>query len=305
MQLSDYIEKIKSSPKFNNKNFRGDFPSPTMLKEKPHTHLKIIVEQAENLTKGKANLAEFLKFIGINPTENDIDWLIKTFIDDIRQFSTQHPDLQLLEKTSMWAQNRLPSYTLFTLSRARILPETYKNHIELHDQPRSFDLFSVPFIIRLSIEQKLKAIIGFESSELKLSNGRVKSSDQFPALKVINFLTSSDLVDSPLPFSEIKKIYNWSCGFVHTGKKEYIWLSLKAVSLLNKLFSRDCSCRYGVAINYLKDGVSIQDLQAAINASPGFIKSNEIKISEESISLSLSADEFDETAGFWDKRQNH
>ncbi|MDP3927384.1 MAG: hypothetical protein Q8R57_00020, partial [Bacteroidota bacterium] len=143
------------------------------------------------------------------------------------------------------------------------------------------------------------------SSELKLSNGRVKSSDQFPALKVINFLTSSDLVDSPLPFSEIKKIYNWSCGFVHTGKKEYIWLSLKAVSLLNKLFSRDCSCRYGVAINYLKDGVSIQDLQAAINASPGFIKSNEIKISEESISLSLSADEFDETAGFWDKRQNH
>jgi len=304
MEITDYIEIIKSNPKYNNKNFRDNFPNQKILKEKPHQHLGIIVAQAEQLAAAKNDPNKFLEFIGINPTLNDIDWLIDIFINDIKQFSTQNPELELLKNMDLWAQSQLPSYTLFALSRSRILPETHEKYIELLDQPRKFDLFSVPFLVRLSIEQKLKAIIGFESSESKLNDGQIKVSDQFPALKVINFLISSELVNSPLSFDEIKKIYNWSCGFVHTGKKEYIWLSLKAVSLLNKLFSMDCGSYYGEKINYLKQGVTIEELQSTINSSPSFLKSNEIKITEESISLKLSTNKFDETAGFWDKRRN-
>jgi len=98
------------------------------------------------------------------------------------------------------------------------LPDTYKN-IEIRDQESTFSLYAVPFIIRLAIELKLKAIVGFVSSEIRLSDGQIKASNEFPALRVISFLLSSDLFEFPASLSEIKKIYNWSCGFVHTGEK--------------------------------------------------------------------------------------
>lgn len=303
MKLKSYIEKIKLNPKFNNKNFSGDFPNPSKLKEKPHLHLRIIVEQAEYLIAGKTNPKEFSAFIGIETTKKDIDSLINNLIHDIEQFSTQYPELKLLDNVIMFSQSQLPSYTLFTLARSKILPDTYKNYIDLLDQPRKFDLFSIPFLVRLSIENKLKAMIGFKSSKSKLSDGQNKVSDQFPALKVINFLQTSEQIKSILPFDEIKKIYNWSCGFVHTGNKEYIWLSLKAVSSLNKLFNYDYNRYYGRRINYLTPGVTVEELQSAINSSPSFSKPNETKIIEESLSLTLSATEFDETSGFWDKRK--
>ncbi|ULN67040.1 hypothetical protein MID13_18150 [Vibrio gigantis] len=304
MELNDYIEKIKQSPRYNGKNFTGNFPNPSALKEKPHQHLNIIIEQAELILNTPQQPISFAETVGTLPTLADIDTLKKLFIHDIRQFATEHQELNLLDNHLHFAQNQLPSYTLFSLLRAKLLPNTYEQHIDMHDQASVLELYSVPFLVRLAIEKKLQAIIGFKSSELKLSDGQTKVTDQFPALKVINFLIHSDLVVSPLPFSELKKLYNWSCAFVHTGKKEYIWMSLKAVSHLNKLFSEDEDRFLGKPICCLSKGVTVNDLQTAINSNTAFSDPNKDKVFEESVQLELSAEEFDYTNKFWDKRNN-
>ena len=272
-------------------------------RDKPHQHLNIIVEQAERVIAAIDDPSLYMDHIGILPTSVDVSSIAKIFASDIKQFATENPDLKLIENNFYLAQNQLPSYTLFRLSRSKLLPDTYCKHIEFLEQENVFSLYSVPFLVRLAIESKLKGMVGFKSSEIRLSDGSNKVSNEFPALKIINFLKSSDLIESPMPFEELKKIYNWSCGFVHTGKKEYIWMSLKAVSNLNVLFSKDYNQYYGQRISYLKSGVTLAQLQSEINASPSFSKPSENKVAEEAIMLELSEDEFDDTCGFWDKRK--
>lgn len=302
MELKNYIDLVKCNPKYKSKDFKGNFPNPSSINDKPHQHLNIIVEQAERIITAIDDPSLYMDHIGILPTSVDVSSIAKIFASDIKQFATENPDLKLIENNLYLAQNQLPSYTLFRLSRSKLLPDTYGNYIEFLDQENVFSLYSVPFIVRLAIESKLKGMVGFKSSEIRLSDGHIKVSNEFPALKVINFLISSDLIESPIPFEELKKIYNWSCGFVHTGKKEYIWMSLKAVSNLNVLFSKDYDQYYGQRISYLKSGVTLAQLQSAINSSPSFSEPNENKVSTEAIMLELSEDKFDYTSGFLDRR---
>ncbi|WP_295749202.1 hypothetical protein [Undibacterium sp.] len=303
MELKNYIDQIKCNPKYKSKDFKGNFPNPSSIKDKPHQHLNIIVEQAERVIAAIDDPSLYMDHIGILPTSVDVSSIAKIFASDIKQFATENPDLKLIKNNFYLAQNQLPSYTLFRLSRSKLLPDTYDNYIELLGQENVFSLYSVPFLVRLAIESKLKGMVGFKSSEIRLSDGHIKVSNEFPALKIINFLISSDLIESPMPFGELKKIYNWSCGFVHTGKKEYIWMSLKALSNLNVLFSKDYNQYYGRRISYLKSEVTLAQVQSEINASPSFSKPSENKVTEEEIVLNLSEDEFDDTSGFWDKRK--
>ncbi|MGX9260907.1 hypothetical protein ACWXWN_14230, partial [Pantoea dispersa] len=55
-----------------------------------------------------------------------------------------------------FAQNQIPSYTLFELSRSLIFPDTYEKYIDLNGQQRVFELYSIPFLIRLTIKKNLK-----------------------------------------------------------------------------------------------------------------------------------------------------
>ncbi|HDR9100708.1 hypothetical protein [Burkholderia vietnamiensis] len=303
MKLKNYIDQIKCNPNYKNKDFKGNFPNPSSIKDKPQQHLNIIVEQAERVIAAIDDPSLYVDHIGILPSSIDLSSIAELFAGDIKQFATENPDLDLIKNGFYIAQSQLPGYTLFRLSRSKLLPDTYGKYIELLDQENAFSLYSVPFIVRLAIESKLKGMVGFKSSNIRLSDGQTKVSNEFPALKIINFLISSNLIESSLPFGELKKIYNWSCGFVHTGKKEYIWMSLKAISCLNVLFSKDYNQHYGDRICYLKSDVTLARLQSEINASPLFSRPSENKVTEEAIELNLSEDEFDVTSGFWDKRK--
>lgn len=303
MELKNYVDQIKSNLNYKSKDFKGKFPNPSSIKSKPRQNLNIIVEQAERVIAAIDNPGLYEDHIGILPSSVDIKSIAGLFVSDIRQFATENPDLKLLGSDFYLSQDQLPSYTLFRLSRSKLLPDTYGRYIEFLGQENAFSIYSVPFIIRLAIESKLKGMVGFKSSEIRLSDGRKKVSSEFPALKIINFLISSGLVESPLPFEEIKKIYSWSCEFVHTGRKEYIWMSLKAVSSLNILFSKDYSQYYGCKIRYLKSGVTLERLQSEINSSLSFSKPAGNKVAKEGIVLNLSEDAFDMTSGFWDKRR--
>ncbi|WP_405632052.1 hypothetical protein [Pseudoalteromonas sp. Ld20] len=302
MKLKQYIEVIKTNQFFNNKGYTGNFPNPSTLEEKPHQHLKIIVEQGELLLKAFEDPTIMESTLGVTPITADLERICEIFTNDIEQFATKFSELKLIEGLQLFAQDRIPSYTLFTLARENLLQNTYEQHIDLLNQKSVYNLYSIPFLLRLAIENKLKAMIGFDSSKAKLSDNQTKISDQFPALKVINFLKDSDFVKSPLPFNELKKVYNWSCKFVHTGQKEYIWMSLKATSHLNILFSREHSNYLGESISYLKDGVTIADLQQAINSSTSFSQPHISKVIEESIELNLEEYQFDMTNSFWDNR---
>lgn len=301
MDLQDYCDILKKHPNYNNKCSR-DFPNPSKITEKPQQHINIIVEQAEVIIAAQNNPNIINDHLGIIPTDVDFVSLFRIFVNDIKQFSSENTELNLLEGNLFFGQNQIPSYTLFELSRSLIFPDTYEKHIDLNDQQRVFELYSIPFLIRLTIEKKLKANIGFNQSTIKLSDGQLKTSSQFPALKVINFLITSELIDCPISFKELKKIYNWSCKFVHTGEKEYIWLTLKAISMLNELFPENQS-KYNRRISYLKDGVTLGSLQMAINNSREFSNPNEKKITEEFITLELSDEEFDDEFSFMDRRK--
>lgn len=305
MELKDYVDQIKLNENYKNNNFKGNFPNPSSIKIKPKQNLNIIVEQAERLIVAIDDPSHYFDHMGIIPSSIDLNTISRLFIHDIMQFATDNFHLNLLKKNALVSQNQIPGYTLFTLSKSRLFPDTYEKYIDLLDQQRAFSLYSIPFLVRLAIESKLKGMIGFKSSTIRLSDGHIKISREFPTLKVINFLISSDLIESPFPFEEIKKIYNWSCGFVHTGEKEYIWMSLKAVGSLNSLFSKDHNSRYhGDTICYLKSGVTLEQFQLEINASSSFSEPSKNKISEEKIALDLSEGEFDMTTGFWDKRKS-
>ena len=61
----------------------------------------------------------------------------------------------------------------------------------------------------------------------------------------------------------MKNIYSWSCKFVHTGQKEYRWLILKALDVVTQLFVNHQGV--GGRIETLKPGMTLNDLQAALN----------------------------------------
>lgn len=300
-QIISYSMKIKAHKKYN-KNFTGGFPNPSELKKKPHLHLPIIVEQIECLLNLLKNNNEKNYYLGILTDRSDLERLINKIEQDFIAFNSIHGHIDL--PCLSYEQTTLTGNTLFNLSRSAILKDTYKKHIDMNCQKSVYETFSVPFLLRLAIEKKLKGMIGFKSATTYLSDGNKQESEHFPAARVINFLIKNDLVESKIKFNEIKKIYNWCCSFVHTGNKDYIWMMLKALDCIDKLFYRENNHgQYsGNRIFALKNGIKHSELEKLMNNSIFFNFRKKEKITEEYMLLSLDENEYDEEFGFYDKR---
>jgi len=96
-ELKDFVSQIKRNPHYKSKGFKGNFPNPSSLKSKPHQHLNIIIEQAELLIAALDDPSRYTDCLGILPTSVDVNTIAKIFATDILQFSSEYPDLKLLQ----------------------------------------------------------------------------------------------------------------------------------------------------------------------------------------------------------------
>ncbi|GAB7534276.1 hypothetical protein [Burkholderia sp. 3C] len=295
---TNIIGKIKNHKKYN-KKYLGKFPSAKTLRENPLANLPIIVEQMQLIVDLLTDHPHKPSLLGIWTEKDDLVNLLDQIIDEISELETELQEA-IATKRVIFGQTVIPGHTLFTLARSTLLKATY-NHIELQGQKQVIDSFSVIFLLRLSIESKLSTMMGFKSIKTINPNGSKFSSDHFPAGPAFTFL--KEYGDSyfllPISFAELKKIYDWSCRFVHSGRKEYIWMTLKAIDYVEKLFVGHSGTGFsGSRISNLKEGVSIDNLQDKLNNL--FSKPNSphapILIWE------LSNDVHDITHSFWDTR---
>ncbi|MEJ8918202.1 hypothetical protein WL832_26925 [Escherichia coli] len=120
------------------------------------------------------------------------------------------------------------------MAASSLLPNTYKT-IE-QNAGKVFDTYSIPFKIRVAIENKIKSIIGFKSLAIIKNNGDKINSNEFPFAGVINELISTNCLELPCSLKDVKNIYQWGCEFCHTGEKEPVWLSMKALEIIALLF---------------------------------------------------------------------
>ena len=257
-KFKNIIKEIKNHPSYEESD--GSFPNSAILKRYPIKHLSIIVEQAENILKNESG-----SFYSCNDSE--LNEFIEKFIMEIRFFFTENKISINNHLLVGMGQLIIPSEALYNIASSREYPCKYKN-IDLLSHPSAYDSFSVPFILRLAIENKIKGMIGYDYCENK--NG-VKAN--FPSTPIIKFLESSSLLSSPCPFNEVKKIYSWSCGFTHTARKEYIWLKLKALDCLQPLFDYETNKQYQPnpnsndihsPLNYL-NGITLEILNIQLN----------------------------------------
>ncbi|AQY64187.1 hypothetical protein PverR02_03720 [Pseudomonas veronii] len=210
------------------------FPLDRKLRSGPEEHFNIIIEQARKLIDGRTNE----RLCGLQFWDGDEKGLKRLFANDLQQFLAAE-NIFIPEISLVHAQTLIPDKAAFNIARSRLLPVTYKS-IELANHASAFDYFSVPFLIRLSIENKLKKIIGFVKSDVARP-GRASRLDtqEFPVTSLILELKKLGCLDLPCDFEDLLQIYNWSCRFCHTGQKEYLWLSMKAIEILSPLFSSE------------------------------------------------------------------
>ncbi|MCA8407701.1 hypothetical protein LGN09_22615 [Burkholderia cenocepacia] len=292
------IDKIKSHKKYN-KKYSGTFPSLETLKTKPHANFPIIVEQLQlmvNLLQGHSPKPHVL---GVWVEEDDLVNLLNKIIDEVSELQGE---LGETIATSRWSfgQTIIPGHTLLTLARSVPLSATYR-HIDLLGQKGIVESFSVSFLLRLSIESKLSTMMGFKSVTSINSNGSKFVSDHFPVGAAFRFLKAhgDSYFSLPIPISELKKVYDWSCRFVHTGRKEYIWMTLKAIDCIEKLFEGHSGTGFsGSKISNFREGKTIEDLR--INLNTYFYNYNSSHIA--TLIWDLSEDVYDETHSFWDAR---
>lgn len=230
-ELTEYSKAIKSKieqQKFNTSN-PDIFPNKSsLLKNKVPHHLIMMVEQAEKILALEPNSRLF----GLPYHEDDNNELVKLFISDIEQFTTlDRVDLGLGRST--WAQSRIGENAFFHLANSPLLPHTYKS-IDQHAGD-VFDIYSIPFKLRIALELKLKTIIGFESCTIT-QNGKKTTSKELPFTNTLNRLIKINCLKTPCSLQNIQNIYQWACNFCHTGEKEYIWITMKALDLVSPLF---------------------------------------------------------------------
>ena len=154
-------------------------------------------------------------------------------------------------------------------------------------QNKTYDLYSLPFLIRITIETQIKSIIGFDS---------IQKSTLLTS-RIIEFLIiNNDLVSiNKTILEDMKNIYTWSSSFIHTGEKEPIWLILKSLQLIQKLFiHQEKQSQYmGQYLNYLN--VELQEFQQKLNTFLYPKKNNQII---------LSSKNFEMHSKFYDKTKN-
>ena len=105
-----------------------------------------------------------------------------------------------------------------------------RRHIDYHD----ISLSSVSvFLIRQAIETKvlnslgIHAIVDSEKKNLKLK-----------IEKIIEFITSNENIDFPIPKSILLKISKWSNYYIHSGIMHYHWQIMWAHKVLLPVFSQ-------------------------------------------------------------------
>lgn len=269
-KLQRIIEGIRNHELY--KEFDGNFPYSATLTRYPEKHLPIIVEQAELIIKNSSHFKIEME---------NYDTFIEKYIMDIRFFFTENSLSIENELLVGMGQLVIPSHALFHVAASREYPDRYKNQ-DLLSHPSAYDSFSIPFILRLSIENKIKEMIGYDYCDYKNGNKGI-----FPFSLIINFLISNNSLQSPCPFQQIKKIYTWACRFTHTAQKEYIWLKLKALQCLQPLFDYRLNKKYQISqglhgkLNYLNSGVTLQDLMNDINENPKIKRRFKFYLSED------------------------
>ncbi len=226
-----HLAKIKK--KHTSKSIR--FPLSKKIKKDATEHFLIIIEQAEKIISKRDDCL----LCGLPHWDNDKEFLENFFADDLMQFLTEEKITIPGINSLVYAQNSIPEKAAFNIARSRLLPSTYSS-IELANHSVAYQTFSIPFLIRLTIENKLKSIIGFVKSDIKRPGIPViRDTQEFPVTGLIQELKHLNCLDLPCSLEDLQEIYKWSCQFCHTGKKEYLWLHLKAIEILSPLFSHD------------------------------------------------------------------
>jgi hypothetical protein len=205
------------------------FPGKKTLQTNPELQLAIIAEQAEKLLTLKPEASLF----GLEVHEDDHLALIKMFLDDLVQFTTLH-HIDLGINIAAWRQMKITEHACFHLAVSPLLPSTYESIDQVGG--RVFDTYSIPFKIRLALELKLRSITGFEKHEIIQKGKPTIYSKELPFEHLLNALLKINCLGLKCSLSEIKKIYKWSCNFCHTGEKEFMWLSMKALEIISPLY---------------------------------------------------------------------
>ncbi|MEE4374653.1 hypothetical protein V2J67_20040 [Pseudomonas alliivorans] len=242
LTVSHLTKKIKK----NTGNFIC-FPLSNKIKKDATENFSIIIEQAKKIISNRGDCL----LCGLQHWDDDKEFLENFFADDLMQFLTEQ-QITVPGLTSLvYAQNIIPEKAAFNIARSRLLPSTYQS-IDLANHSVAYQTYSIPFLIRLAIENKLKRIIGFVKSDIRPPKGQIKRGTQeFPVTGLIQELKKLKCLNLPCSLDDLQEIYKWSCQFCHTGKKEYLWLNLKAIEILSPLFSHDEHIKCQVEIQTL------------------------------------------------------
>lgn len=244
-KLAEYVTNLKLRYSISIDDVL-DFPSKKKLDCNNEASLSVLIEQAEKLLNNRLGYCIFNKGVGFKDRES----LLKLFINDVEQFATEH-NLKI-SKTfiASFSQSKISDHAFFHLASCPILPKTY-NSIDLHQHEETFNIYSIPFKLRVAIENKIKSIIGFQSCDIT-RNGEVRTeTNEFPFTMVIQELIRLKCLDLPCNLQSISNIYTWSCSFCHTGEKEYLWMSMKALEILSTLFLFESQEKYQISVDEL------------------------------------------------------
>lgn len=190
-----------------------------------------------------------------------------------------------------FSQTRIAENAFYHLAVSPLLPNTYKTIDQIAG--RVFDTYSIPFKLRAALELKLRTITGFEKYEIIQDEKTIHISNELPFSRLLKELQSIDCFELPCSMANIKNVYQWACNFCHTGEKEYLWLTMKALELVSPLFIYQEQKKVQVDIQkfwptekmneeekiqrlnlfkgpvsplcYLRDGWTVQRLQNALN----------------------------------------
>ncbi|NJI23811.1 hypothetical protein HA451_12240 [Aeromonas veronii] len=288
--LEHLLREIKRHPKY--KSYNGKFPTLSTLTRFPEKNLPIIVEQGERLISAKINDVHF----------DDLALLKEQFISDIHQFLTEASIKINSNIIASYGQSVITSNALYHIACSQQYKNKYSD-IDLLMNKVEFNYYSISFILRLAIENKLKSMLGFEYSDVtKIVSGKKKTfvnTREFPVNKILNFLSNNDLLSTPCSFLELKNIYSWSCRFAHDATKEYVWLRLKALSSLHDLFDfnfiekNNQHKNHSNVISYLKAGLTLDQVMKKINNDPKFKGHHKLYLLES---------RFDDNFGFYNSK---
>lgn len=263
-QLKQQIELLHTYK--STKRPLGDFPSRSNIKNFSHI-IHFVIEEAEKLIVQSQNELPDSRYniLGLSVDKIQFDSIVEQFLNDLHMFLTE----QGIRTTTRIAfgQQRILSKAFFHISNSKELKLRYKE-IQLDGHAISYEKFSIPFIIRITIETKLRGMIGYAQASYINKDGS-RSRRDFSVSKILDALSKSKTIKSPVKFQEIKKIYEWACVFIHTGKREFIWLRLLALTILNDLFSNKNKTEHisaGIEVySYLSPGMTLPDLEIELN----------------------------------------